>query len=290
MQTQVASRRARRLRVQGRHIRDVHRGAASEPIRDPRCSRLRAARRIVVLAALILLVDLVVSFWGAMAGPSNTSFGVRAVERPARQRCRGRGVGRRGHLRLAERAGDRRAAAQAGSRRSGTGALGPGRGLRDRRRLPRRSRPHSRAKGQRRANRAPWAPATRPFWSRPSGRTLNYPQLVAGGVARISTTRGTRGWPFTRAVTSRPTTEVSRRRCSPAAFESAGDVQQRLQARGLSWWLLLAGSCVYAALTDGQATLIGYSGGVVDVRTWDWRFPSWSGDRLRAPEPAADRR
>ena len=33
-----------------------------------------------MLTALILLVDLVVSFWGAMAGPSNTSFGVRAVE------------------------------------------------------------------------------------------------------------------------------------------------------------------------------------------------------------------
>jgi len=45
----------------------------------PAALRLRA-RRIVVLAALILLLDLVVSFWSAMAGPSNVSFGVRAVE------------------------------------------------------------------------------------------------------------------------------------------------------------------------------------------------------------------
>ncbi len=47
----------------------------------PRLAALRLrARRIVVLTALILLVDLVVSFWGAMAGPSNVSFGMRAVE------------------------------------------------------------------------------------------------------------------------------------------------------------------------------------------------------------------
>src|SRR5690348_14035590 len=45
----------------------------------PAAGRLRA-RRIVVLTALILLLDLVLSFWGAMAGPSNVSFGVRAVE------------------------------------------------------------------------------------------------------------------------------------------------------------------------------------------------------------------
>jgi phosphodiester glycosidase len=45
----------------------------------PAAGRLRA-RRVVVLTALILLADLVVSFWGAMAGPSNVSFGVRAVE------------------------------------------------------------------------------------------------------------------------------------------------------------------------------------------------------------------
>ena len=47
--------------------------------RRPAALRLRA-RRIVVVTALILLIELVVSFWGAMAGPSNTSFGVRAVE------------------------------------------------------------------------------------------------------------------------------------------------------------------------------------------------------------------
>ena len=41
--------------------------------------RLRA-RRIVVLTALILLLDLVLSFWSAMGGPSNVAFGVRAVE------------------------------------------------------------------------------------------------------------------------------------------------------------------------------------------------------------------
>jgi len=47
----------------------------------PRPAALRLhARRIVVLTALILLVDLVVSFWGAMTEPSNVAFGVRAVE------------------------------------------------------------------------------------------------------------------------------------------------------------------------------------------------------------------
>ena len=45
----------------------------------PTALRLRA-RRIVVLTALILVADLVVSFWGAVAGASNVSFGVRAVE------------------------------------------------------------------------------------------------------------------------------------------------------------------------------------------------------------------
>ena len=38
------------------------------------------ARRIVVLTALILLLDPVLSFWGAMTEPSNVSLGVRAVE------------------------------------------------------------------------------------------------------------------------------------------------------------------------------------------------------------------
>ncbi|HEV3389035.1 MAG TPA: hypothetical protein VG057_08475, partial [Solirubrobacteraceae bacterium] len=64
-------------------------GRATRP-RDPSRPRALAgrrqvtlrhrARRIVVLTSLILLFDLVVSFWGAMAGPSNVSFGVRAVE------------------------------------------------------------------------------------------------------------------------------------------------------------------------------------------------------------------
>ncbi|HSC04890.1 MAG TPA: phosphodiester glycosidase family protein [Solirubrobacteraceae bacterium] len=53
------------------------------PTLPPPPARLRLrfrARRIVVLTALILVLDLVVSFWGAVAGPSNVSFGVRAVE------------------------------------------------------------------------------------------------------------------------------------------------------------------------------------------------------------------
>ena len=45
----------------------------------PSALRLRA-RRIPVFTALILVADLGVSFWGAVAGPSNVSFGVRAVE------------------------------------------------------------------------------------------------------------------------------------------------------------------------------------------------------------------
>jgi Phosphodiester glycosidase len=47
----------------------------------PRPEALRfRARRIVVLTALILLLELVVSFWSALTRPSNVSFGVRAVE------------------------------------------------------------------------------------------------------------------------------------------------------------------------------------------------------------------
>ncbi|HJS97251.1 MAG TPA: phosphodiester glycosidase family protein [Solirubrobacteraceae bacterium] len=45
----------------------------------PTALQLRA-RRIVVLTALIVMFDLVLSFWGAMAGPSNVPLGVRAVE------------------------------------------------------------------------------------------------------------------------------------------------------------------------------------------------------------------
>ena len=58
--------------------------------RPPSPPRLRAgspaavihfrARRIIVLASVILLLDLVVSFWGAMTKPSNVSLGVRSVE------------------------------------------------------------------------------------------------------------------------------------------------------------------------------------------------------------------
>ncbi|MGN6870478.1 MAG: phosphodiester glycosidase family protein [Solirubrobacteraceae bacterium] len=64
---------SRAPRADPRHIPQRARPARPAP------GRLRA-RRIVVLTALILLVDLVVSFWGAVAGPSNVSFGVRAVE------------------------------------------------------------------------------------------------------------------------------------------------------------------------------------------------------------------
>jgi hypothetical protein len=70
-----------RLRSQG-PSRAAHPRRTPRPrahVRPQRALRPRA-RRIVVLTALILIVDLVVSFWGAMAGPSNVSLGVRAVE------------------------------------------------------------------------------------------------------------------------------------------------------------------------------------------------------------------
>ena len=114
--------------LRARRVHEVHRDRAPAPIGGRAALRLRA-RRIVVLTALILLLDLVVSFWGAMAGPSNASFGVRAVEWLRDNGAAGGRVGRREHLLLAERARDRRPTAQAAPA-GRVRRAGPGRELR----------------------------------------------------------------------------------------------------------------------------------------------------------------
>jgi hypothetical protein len=220
------------------------------------------ARRIVVLTALILLLDLVVSFWGAMAGPSNTSLGVRAVE----------------WLR------DNGAAGVVSDVESVYYSLNaPATGGPQLKRLPRvgtgtRARVAAYAPG-------PLAPAitpalpgegqwqgTGPFVAGAAPVLVttfrpdpNYPQLVAG-VAWLDHTR-------------------TRLALYPGRYEPPNDGTQQAEVPPQLRSSLLATfnsgfkledsgggffsqGHVYAPLTDGQATLIGYRDGAVDVRSW----------------------
>jgi hypothetical protein len=229
--------------------------------RRPAALRLRA-RRIVVLTALILLTDLVVSFWGAMAGPSNTSFGVRAVEwlrdngaagvvsdiesvyyslnapatgGPALKRLPPVGTGVRAQV-------ARYASAPIAP------VIAPA--------LPDEGQWHG--TGPLVAGAAPILVTT----FRPDP---NYPQLVAG-VAWIDHTR-------------------TRLALYPGRYEPPNDGIQEAEVPPQLHSSLLATfnsgfkledsgggffsqGHAYAPLKDGQATLIGFSDGAIDVRTW----------------------
>ncbi len=229
----------------------------------PRPAPLRfQARRIVVLTALLLVLDAAASFWGAMTEPSNVSFGVRAVE----------------WLR------DNGAAGPVSDFESIYYSLNaPATGGPPLKRLPRT--------GARRPAReasdapAPIAPVITPElpgegqWHgtgplvggaapvqvaafRPDA---SYPQLVAG-VAWIDHTR-------------------ARLALYPGRYEPPNDGPQLAEVpRELRSGLLATFNSgfkledsgdgffsqgrVYAPLRDGQATLVGYRNGTVDVRTW----------------------
>jgi hypothetical protein len=215
-----------------------------------------------VLASLILLVDLVVSFWGAMAGPSNASFGVRAVE----------------WLR------DNGAAGAVSDIESIYYSLNsPATGGPPLKRLPRvgtgaRAQiasyapapispvisPALPSEGQWRGT-GPLIASASPVLVTTFRPDPNYPQLVAG-VAWIDHTR-------------------ARLALYPGRYEPPNDGSQpaevppqlrsRLLATFNSGFKLeddgggfFSQSQLYAPLRVGQATLIGYSDGAVDVRAW----------------------
>jgi hypothetical protein len=227
----------------------------------PAALRLRA-RRIVVLTALILLLDLVVSFWSAMAGPSNVSFGVRAVE----------------WLR------DNGAAGMVSDIESVYYSLNaPATGGPPLKRLPRVGSathvpyasyapppiapaiaPALPGEGQWRGT-GPLVGGVAPVLVTTFRPDPNYPQLVAG-VAWIDHTR-------------------ARLALYPGRYEPPNDGSQQAQVPPQLRSSLLATfnsgfkledsgggffsqGHVYAPLRYGQATLIGYSDGAVDVRTW----------------------
>ncbi len=215
-----------------------------------------------MLTALILLVDLVVSFWGAMAGPSNTSFGVRTVE----------------WLR------DNGAAGVVSDIESIYYSLNsPSTGGPPLKRLP----PVGTGAPARVAAYAPApiAPVITPAlpgegqWHRTGPLVAsappvlvttfrpdpNYPQLVAG-VAWIDHTRARLalypGGYEPPNDGSQPAEVPPQLRSSLLATFNSGF---RLEDSGGGFF---SEGHVYAPLTDGQATLIGYSDGAIDVRTW----------------------
>ena len=227
----------------------------------PTALRLRA-RRIVVLTALILVADLVVSFWGAVAGPSNVSFGVRAVE----------------WLR------DNGAAGAVSEVESVYYSLNaPSTGGPVLKRLPRvgtRARvqaasyapppihpvitPALPSEGQWRGT-GPLVAGDAPVLVTTFRSDPNYPQMIAG-VAWIDHTR-------------------TRLALYPGRYEPPNDGSQQAQVPPQLRSSLLATfnsgfkledsgggffsqGHLYAPLKDGQATLIAYSDGAVDVRAW----------------------
>ncbi len=230
---------------------------------DPRPAAVRLrARRIVVLTALILLADLVVSFWGAMASPSNTSFGVRTVE----------------WLR------DNGAASVVSDVESIYYSLNsPTTGGTPLKRLPRvgaGAPAHVAAYAP-----APIAPVIAPAlagegqWHR-TGPVVasappvlvttfrpdpNYPQLVAG-VAWIDHTRARLALYPGRYEPPNDGSQLAevppQLRSSLLATFNSGF---RLEDSGGGFF---SEGHVYAPMIDGQATLIGYSDGAIDVRTW----------------------
>jgi len=238
----------------------------------PRAGRLRA-RRIVVLTALMLLLDLVLSFWGAMAGPSNVSFGVRAVEWL-------RDNGAAGVVSDVEAIYySLNAPPTGGPTLKRLPLLGSGAPVQVASDAPARIAPvimpalpgegQWRGTGPLVAGAAPVLVTT--FRSDPS-----YPQLIAG-VAWIDHTR----------------TRVA---LYPGRYEPPNDGAQPAQVPfGLRASLLAVFNSgfkledsgggffsqdrLYAPLKYGQATLIGYRDGSVDVRTWTGGPDPGPGDR-----------
>jgi hypothetical protein len=219
-------------------------------------------RRIVVLAALVLLLDLVGSFALAMTAPSNVSFGVRAVEwfrdngaawlvsdvesiyyslnAPARG-------GR--PLKTLPKVG-----AEAGSKFASDApppiapAINPP--------LP--------GEGQWRAT-GPLIHGVAPILVTTFRPDPNYPQLVAG-VAWIDVSRT---WLALYPGRYEPPNDGSQPAEVPPQLRSSllATFNSGFRLEDAGGGFANAGH-VYAPLADGQATLIGYRDGTVDVRTW----------------------
>ncbi|HET6866050.1 MAG TPA: phosphodiester glycosidase family protein [Solirubrobacteraceae bacterium] len=237
---------------------------AARPPARPRALRLRA-RRIVVLTALILVFDLVVSFWGAVAGPSNVSFGVRAVEWLRDNGAAGvvSDVENIYYSLNAPSTGGpalKRLPRLGGSTRIHVATHAP-------QRIAPMITPALPGEGQWRGT-GPLVGGVAPVLVTTFRSDPSYPQLVAG-VAWIDHTR----------------TRVA---LYPGRYEPPNDGAQPAQVPlGLRASLLAVFNSgfkledsgggffsqgrLYAPLKDGQATLIGYRDGSVDVRTWTGR-------------------
>jgi hypothetical protein len=220
------------------------------------------ARRIVVLTSLILLFDLVVSFWGAMAGPSNVSFGVRAVEWL-------RNNGAAGVVSDVESVYySLNAPATGGPPLKRLPRVGSGTQVRATTYTPGpiapAISPGLSGEGQWRGT-GPLVRGAAPVLVTTFRPDPSYPQLVAG-VAWIDHTK----------------TRVA---LYPGRYEPPNDGSQQAQVPPELRSSLLATfnsgfkledsgggffsqGRSYAALKQGQATLIGYSDGAVDIRTW----------------------
>jgi len=265
---------SRESRANPVRFRPPPRSAAADPTRPrgtsrphvrprsrPGPLRLRV-RRIVVVTALILLLDLVASFWSAMAGPSNVSFAVRAVEWLRDNGAAGL-VSDVESVYYSLNAPDTGGPPLKRLPRVGSGAQArvaayappP---------IPPVITPALPGEGQWRGT-GPLAGAAAPVLVTTFRSDPNYPQLVAG-VAWIDHTR-------------------TRLALYPGRYEPPNDGNQPAQVPPELRSSLLATfnsgfkledsgggffsqGHVYAPLKDGQATLIGYGDGAIDIRTW----------------------
>ena len=249
--------------------RETRRPRPAPPIRArrraaPRRSTRYRLRRIVALTLAILVVVSLTSFAAAMSAPSNTSLGVRAVE----------------WLR------DNGAAALVSDVESVYYSLNaPSTGGPALKRLPRVGCAHAAQVASYAP--APIAPVISPAlagrgrvarepgrWSRGAAPVLvttfrpdpNYPQMVAG-VAWIDHTRTSAGavpGPVRATERRQPARGGAAPACARGCWRrSTAASSSRTPAAGSS-----PRGIVYAPLKDGQATLIGYGDGTVDVRTW----------------------
>jgi len=244
----------------------------------PAAIRLRG-RRIVVLTALILLIDLVVSFLSAMTGPSNVPIGVRAVEWLRDNGAAGAvsdiesiyyslnapATGGPPLKRLPQIGGGARVQVASDAPAPIAPVITPA--------LP--------GEGQWRGT-GPLIGCATPVLVATFRPDPNYPQMVAG-VAWIDHTR-------------------TRLALYPGRYEPPNDGNQQAEVPPQLRPSLLATfnsgfkledsdggfysqGHLYAPLRDGQATLIGYNDGAVDVRTLDRRLPGMSRPATRYLSP-----
>jgi hypothetical protein len=260
-----------------RESRETPRRLGSRPRARPRpqppALRLRA-RRIVVLMALILLLDLVASLWGVMTAPSNVSLGVRAVEWL-------RDNGAAGAVSDIENIYySLNAPSTGGAPLKRLPRVGARAGVQVARNAPRPIppviAPALPGEGQWHGT-GPLVRGAAPVLVTTFRPDPNYPQLVAG-VAWIDHAR-------------------TRLALYPGRYEPPNDGTQQAEVPAQLRSALLATfnsgfkledsgggffsrGRAYAPLKDGQATLIGYSDGAVDVRTWTGGFDPGPGIAL----------